>query len=74
MILIQQLSKNSNMSFTFVKCSNCGKGRLCDKITKEKTIPISIPCEENTINSTNGIILKCPKCGAKFLIQTDNKN
>ena len=55
----------------FVRCPSCKTGRLCDKPQGIKIR--AVPIEDTSVNGENKIILKCPKCGRKFIIKLNNK-
>lgn len=72
MLLIEQIFEPTCLRSDHVKCPICKKGRLCDKPQGEKVTAIAVQGNENNYKG-NRIILKCPKCGQKFIITfTDN--
>lgn len=68
MILIQQLYVDDDIKSDFVKCPSCRKGRLCDKAVGEKATALSVSIDEKISKNKASIILKCPKCAARFLV------
>jgi hypothetical protein len=70
MIWIKQLYVDDDIQSDYVKCPSCKKGRLCDKAVGEKATTI---CVDNPKNNAS-IILKCPKCGSKFLVSITPEN
>ena len=69
MLLIQPFSEKTIKS-DYVKCPSCKTGRLCDKPSGIKIR--AVPIDDTSINGENKIILKCPKCASKFVIQLNN--
>ena len=67
MLLIEQIYEPSDVTSDYVKCLACKHGRLCDKPVGEKVMAIAIRGDIPKSNA-HRIILKCPKCGQKFLL------
>lgn len=67
MLLIEQIYEPNDIASDYVKCLACKRGRLCDKPAGEKVMAIAIRGDIPK-NTTHRIILKCPKCGQKFLL------
>ena len=71
MIWIKQLYIDEDLHCNFVRCPGCGKGRLCDKAANEKAITLSLQSDKHISKSKASIILKCPKCSARFLVSLE---
>lgn len=56
---------NNYQSYDFVICPTCKRGRLCDK----PCVSI-VSLEHISRNDNEHVILKCPKCGSRFVIST----
>ncbi len=54
-----------NKKTDYVKCPICNSGRLCDKPVAEK---VTVVAANDSVRDNNGIILKCPKCKQKVII------
>lgn len=67
MLFIEQIYEPNDIASDYVKCLTCKRGRLCDKPVGEKVMAIAIRGDIPK-KTTNRIILKCPKCGQKFLV------
>jgi hypothetical protein len=67
MLLIEQIYETTYIASDDVKCLACKHGRLCDKPVGEKVMAITIRGDIPK-NTAHRIILKCPKCGQKFLL------
>jgi DNA-directed RNA polymerase subunit RPC12/RpoP len=68
MIKISKIEDDDNVKFDFVKCPSCGKGRLCDKSKGARVHIIQIHG-----NGLDHVIIKCPKCGSRYLISADDQ-
>ena len=67
MLLIEQIYETNGLKSDYVKCPVRKQGRLCDKPMGDKVMVIAV--SEGTGHQTgNRIILKCPKCGQRFII------
>ena len=67
MLLIERIYETNNLKIDYVRCPVCKQGRLCDKPVGDKVMVIAV--SEGTGHQTgNRIILKCPKCGQRFII------
>lgn len=71
MLLIKQFNIEKT-KIDHVKCPLCKTGRLCDKPVEEKVM-VPIGNSEFSNQSTNKIILKCPKCNQQIIICFQNK-
>ena len=67
MLLIEQVCEKNEIKSDFVKCPSCKRGRLCDKPIGVKVSATAIKSDHSSWTSTS-IILKCPKCGQKFIL------
>ena len=67
MLLIEQIYNPNDIASDYVKCPTCKHGRLCDKTVGEKVTAIAI-LGDTPKKGIHLIILKCPKCGQKFLL------
>lgn len=67
MLLIEQVCEKSNIKSDFVKCPSCKRGRLCDKPVGAKVSTNIANFDHNNVTDPQ-IIIKCPKCGQKFII------
>lgn len=67
MLLIEQVCENSEIKSDYVKCPSCKRGRLCDKPIGVKVSATAVKFDYNNRTGTQ-IILKCPKCGQKFIV------
>lgn len=67
MLLIEQVCEKSNIKRDFVKCPSCKRGRLCDKPVGAKVSTNIANFEHDNVTDPQ-IIIKCPKCGKKFII------
>ena len=65
--MIEQIYEPTDIPIDYVKCPSCKSGRLCDKPAGEKVMTIAIRGKVAK-NTTHRIILKCPRCGKKFLV------
>lgn len=72
MLLIQQVCEKNNIESDYVKCPSCKRGRLCDKAVGVKISATAIESDHNDWTSAR-LILKCPKCGNKFIIHISSK-
>ena len=68
MILLQKIYIDEDVKSEFVKCPNCGRGRICDKAVGEKAAAISVSPDTNLLKSKATLILKCPRCSSKFFV------
>lgn len=67
MLIIEQIYESSDIKSDFVRCPSCKKGRLCDKPAGERATVIALK-PDHVGKTSSKIILKCPKCGQKFMI------
>ena len=67
MLIIEQIYESSDIKSDFVRCPSCKKGRLCDKPAGERATVIALK-PDHVGRTSSKIILKCPKCGQKFMI------
>lgn len=67
MLIIEQIYESSDIKSDFVRCPSCKKGRLCDKPAGERATVIALK-PDHIGRTSSKIILKCPKCGQKFMI------
>lgn len=67
MPIIEQIYESSDIKSDFVRCPSCKKGRLCDKPAGERATVIALK-PDHIGRTSSKIILKCPKCGHRFMI------
>lgn len=67
MLIIEQIYETSDIKSDYVRCPSCKKGRLCDKPAGERATVIELN-PDHLGRTSSKIILKCPKCGHKFMI------
>lgn len=67
MLIIEQIYEKSDIKSDFVRCPSCKKGRLCDKPAGEQATVIALK-PDHIGRTSSKIILKCPKCGHRFMI------
>lgn len=63
MIQISKIEDDNSMKYDYVKCPQCGKGRLCDKPRNAKVSILQIHG-----SGLDQVIVKCPKCSSRYLI------
>ena len=68
MIMISKIDDEDTAQYDFVTCPGCKKGRLCDKPRGEKVSILQIYGD-----SLNHVVVKCPKCGSRYLVTASNK-
>ncbi len=73
MLFIEQVYEKDNIKSDYVRCPVCKSGRLCDKPADEKATVIAIKSNHGE-RTSNGVILKCPKCSRKFYIHLSKEN
>ena len=67
MLIIEQIYESSDIKSDYVRCPSCKKGRLCDKPAGERATVIALK-PDHVGRTSSKIILKCPKCGHRFMI------
>ena len=67
MLMIEQVHEDTDVLSDHVKCPTCKRGRLCDKPAGVRVTVLTLKAEALSKQNCR-IILKCPKCSAKFLI------
>ena len=67
MLIIEQIYEASDIKSDYVRCPSCKTGRLCDKPVGEPATVIALK-PDHVGRTRSRIILKCPKCGQKFMI------
>ncbi len=63
MIKIRKIEDEDYKQYDFVICPCCDRGRLCDKPKGTRVSIIQI--DKNTLDH---VVVKCPKCGSRYLI------
>lgn len=66
MIRICKLEEGIDITYDYVRCPSCGKGRLCDKPRGTKVAVLRI---EGT--ALDHVVVKCPKCSALNLVTAE---
>jgi DNA-directed RNA polymerase subunit RPC12/RpoP len=66
MIMISKIDNDAFVQYDYVTCPLCGKGRLCDKPRNAKVDILQIHGR-----GLEHVVLKCPKCGSRFIITVD---
>lgn len=66
MIRICKLEKGADITYDYVRCPSCGKGRLCDKPRGTKVAVLRI---EGMV--LDHVVIKCPKCSALYLVASE---
>ena len=65
-IRICKLEEGIDITYDYVRCPSCGKGRLCDKPRGTKVAVLRI---EGT--ALDHVVVKCPKCSALYLVTAE---
>ena len=68
MIVISQIDEATKVDADFVRCPVC-KGRLCDKAKGTKTHILQF---SSTTRAIESLLIKCSKCGNRFMVSSEN--
>ena len=67
-MIMVRIYDDATLDTDYVRCPLCGKGRLCDK-PKSHKVTIYDKCIDKNAEKEGFIVLKCPKCSVKSIIQ-----